>query len=136
MLPENQYNMQHDIYSIGVVLLEIGLWTSLVCYSRTLDQNEEVVVPIGSKLITLLTASDERDPRLRAFQNKEMLEKLAEHELPHRLGRKYADMVLLCLRCLDDPDAVGVPGGVDEDGVAIGVSFVETVLELVHEISL
>jgi hypothetical protein len=24
--------MQHDIYSLGVVLLDIGLWTSLVLY--------------------------------------------------------------------------------------------------------
>lgn len=65
-----------------------------------------------------------------------MLEKLVERELPYRLGRKYTDMVLLCLRCLDDLEAVGVLGGVDKDGVAIGVSFIETVLELVHEISL
>jgi hypothetical protein len=31
-LLEEQYKMQHDIYSVGIVLLEIGLWASLVSY--------------------------------------------------------------------------------------------------------
>ncbi|ORY11543.1 hypothetical protein BCR34DRAFT_601323 [Clohesyomyces aquaticus] len=32
--PETDYTMQHDIYSLGVVLLEIGLWTSFVEYDK------------------------------------------------------------------------------------------------------
>jgi hypothetical protein len=128
--------MQHDIYSIGVVLLEIGLWTSFVSYPRALSQETEFGVPAASQVITLLSSSEERDPRLRAFRDKEMLETLAKRELPPRLGRKYTDMVLLCLRCLDSPEFVGISSIVDNDGIGIGVSFVETVLELVHEISL
>ncbi len=31
------YQMQHDIYSLGVVLLEIGLWTSFVTYAEDLE---------------------------------------------------------------------------------------------------
>lgn len=27
-----RYPVQHDIYSLGLVLLEIGLWTSFVLY--------------------------------------------------------------------------------------------------------
>lgn len=135
--------MQHDIYSIGVVLLEIGLWTSLVSYPQKPNQNPESDAPVASDLITLLSPTEERDPRLRAFRGKEMLEDLAERELPHRLGEKYTNMVLTCLRCLDDPGASGsvnkaggVPSSKDTDGLGIGVSFVETVLGLVHEISL
>lgn len=30
--PEEEYQMQHDIYSLGVCLLEIGLWQSFVYY--------------------------------------------------------------------------------------------------------
>lgn len=33
MNPASGYIMQHDIYSLGVCLLEIGLWSSLVEYS-------------------------------------------------------------------------------------------------------
>lgn len=128
--------MQHDVYSIGVVLLEIGLWTSLVTYPRIPNLNTEGDVPVASEYVKLMSPGEERSPRLRAFRDKEMLENLAERELPHRLGRKYTNMVLLCLRCLDDPEAVRIPGGVDKDGIGIGVSFVETVLELIHGISL
>jgi hypothetical protein len=28
--PQKEYSIQHDIYSLGVVLLEVGLWTSFV----------------------------------------------------------------------------------------------------------
>ena len=31
MRPGEDYQMQHDIYSLGICLLEIGLWTSFVC---------------------------------------------------------------------------------------------------------
>jgi hypothetical protein len=127
--------MQHDVYSIGVVLLEIGLWTSLVTYPRISSPNTEGSVPVASEYVKLMSPGEERDPRQRAFRDKEMLENLAERELPHRLGRKYTNMVLLCLRCLDNIEA-GIPGGVDKDGIGIGVSFVETVLELIHGISL
>jgi serine/threonine protein kinase len=34
-LPEEEYKMQHDIYSLGVCLLEIGLGTSFVHYEAT-----------------------------------------------------------------------------------------------------
>ena len=33
LFPDEDYSMQHDIYSLGVCLLEIGLWTSLIYYS-------------------------------------------------------------------------------------------------------
>jgi hypothetical protein len=34
MRPGEDYRMQHDIYSLGVCLLEIGLWSSFVCCSE------------------------------------------------------------------------------------------------------
>jgi len=34
-MPEMDYNMRHDIYSLGVCLLEIGLWESLIEYDKT-----------------------------------------------------------------------------------------------------
>lgn len=132
MLPEEHYNMQHDIYSIGVVLLEIGLWTSFVSYPTSLPSSDH---PIPTTTIDLLTPAQEKDSRLRAFRNKKILEDVAERELPSKFGRKYTNMVLWCLRCLDTPDGVG--GGDDgDDGVDVGVGYAETVLELAHAISL
>jgi len=80
-----------------------------------------------------------------AFDNKKTLEALAERELPARLGTRYTNIVLLCLRCLDDGTGtdesgkgfgVDVPSLKDEDGVVIGVRYIENVLERMQEISI
>ena len=39
--PEKEYKMQHDIYSLGVCLLEIGLWESFVLYSCDPERNHQ-----------------------------------------------------------------------------------------------
>ncbi len=76
--------------------------------------------------------------------------------LPARMGRKYADIVLLCLRCLDSPPPLGLTvegeggdddkgsdcgtGGefedvFDEDGIVVGVKYIEKILLKMQEIS-
>jgi hypothetical protein len=80
-----------------------------------------------------------------AAENKKLFENLAEQELPGRLGRRYTDIVLLCLRCLDSGSGTGENAkgfGVDsadwtdEDGLVIGVTFIENVLEKMQEITM
>lgn len=71
------------------------------------------------------------------------------------MGRKYADIVLLCLRCLDSPPPFGQTvegeegeddrgshstGGqfddvFDEDGIVVGVRYIEKILLKMQEIS-
>ena len=78
-----------------------------------------------------------------ASQIKLQLEDLAANELPGRLGRRYTEIVLLCLRCLDR--GTGVDGNgkgfgvdaadwIDEDGIAIGIRYIENVLMNMQEI--
>ena len=80
-----------------------------------------------------------------ASQIKQRFENLATNELPARLGRRYSDIVLLCLRCLDDGTGVDKSGkgfGVnaadwtDEDGLTIGVRYIENVLMIMQEIAI
>jgi hypothetical protein len=132
--------MQHDIYSLGVILLEIGLWTSFVlCDSQT-----ECSSPVPNNI---LMPEDSRPGSLpgSASQTKLKLEDLAVHELPVPLGRRYTDVVLLCLRCLDpasdtNQDSNRSGGGAanwtDEDGVTIGVRYIENVLQKLQEITM
>ena len=125
--------MQHDIYSLGVILLEIGLWTSLVL-------SDPSQLPIPSSILS----AEQTLPT--AAKTKQRLEYLAETKLPQRLGRRYTDIVLLCLRCLDpgnemdDEDETGfdVDTGdfTDEDGIVIGVRFIENVLKKMQEITM
>lgn len=132
--------MQHDIYSLGVVLLEIGLWTSFLIY----DSEKDASLAPGSLILGADVALS-RSRTAGARENKKKLEDLAERELPARLGRRYTDIVLLCLRCLDSGSGKSEDGkgfGVDivdwedEDGVVIGVRYIENVLQKIQEINL
>jgi hypothetical protein len=127
--------MQHDIYSVGAILLEIGLWISFVSYEASYyDNGTTVAVP--SEKIAHMSLHEEKDRRNVAFKNKSILETLAEQELPVRMGQRYTDVVLSCLQCLDNGEYGGSNAEfVDEDGLVIGVRFVERILNKVHEIS-
>lgn len=37
-MPEEEYEMRHDVYSLGVCLLEVGLGTSFVSFEATWEE--------------------------------------------------------------------------------------------------
>jgi hypothetical protein len=63
---------------------------------------------------------------------------LAKRDLPSRLGDMYTDIVLACLNCLD-PGNEGFGSEkelADEDGIVVGLRFIEKVLSCVNQISI
>ncbi|KAI9773189.1 MAG: hypothetical protein M1840_008310 [Geoglossum simile] len=72
--PEKPFTKIHDIYALGVVLLEIGLWEPAI----TLEKN----------LFALA-----RDP----YAVQSQLKKHASKRLESRVGEKYKNIVLNCL---------------------------------------
>ena len=126
--PTMKYIMQHDIYSLGVCLLEMCLWISFI--------NEHV--PQGGSVLHdefsvdgLLAVTDERR---RAFGIKKKLVSIAEERLPPSVGQRLTDTVVNCLTCLDGPESWD---HFEEDGsqeVNVGVQFIENVLVGLHEI--
>jgi len=120
--PEEDYTMQHDIYSLGVCLLEIGLWESLVIY------HDEGSDPSPSSVLTALDDPEE-DKIKKAFIVKDALVGLAKQRLPSRIGEKYTEIVVTCLTCLDESntDFGDSSEFEDADGVLIGVRFIEKV---------
>jgi hypothetical protein len=115
--PQDSYIMQHDIYSLGVCLLEIGLWTSLVSY-------EEQICP--SKALGLRTDSPELyDPDLI----KNHLVSIARKKLPMVMGTRYTEVVETCLTCLDEDnvDFGDEQEFQDEDSILVGVRYIEKV---------
>ncbi|KAK5115762.1 hypothetical protein LTR62_000851 [Meristemomyces frigidus] len=121
-VPEERYNIGHDTYSLGVCLLEIGLWQSFVQYDA-----KGVVDSTGEEL----------GPRAREFQRarphalKDHLVELARRRLPQAMGIVYAGVVHECLTCLDndeDDDSEDPAGAVPEaDAVSMGVRYHEQV---------
>ncbi|KAF2498274.1 hypothetical protein BU16DRAFT_481068, partial [Lophium mytilinum] len=121
--PEDEYIMQHDIYSLGVCLLEIGLWDTFVVY-----QDEETTDPAPSRLLSVLQDQEEDEVK-KATLVKDALVELATQMLPSRMGDKYTEIVVTCLTCLDETNAdFGDDSEFeDEDGVTIGVRYIEKV---------
>lgn len=133
---QERYVMQHDIYSLGVCLLELGLWRSFVWYPAH-DSNAAPVpgVALG------LSISDKDFEAVHSptpLRIKEHLVAVAKKELPPRVGDAYTDIVLACLTCLDPSNvAFGFDEELrDEDGIVIGVRFVENILGRINEISI
>jgi hypothetical protein len=65
-----RYKRVHDIYSLGLLLLEIGLWKQVAEFRR---------------------------PDTTPADFRKILVKLATLELPHRVGDVYRDVVLNCI---------------------------------------
>ncbi|KAL2204884.1 hypothetical protein CC79DRAFT_1370701 [Sarocladium strictum] len=124
MINKTAFVMQHDIYSLGVCLLEIGLWESLLSFegptvtpSRTIELNEGHSDPdsVKAKMVALSRG------RLRA-----------------QMGDKYSMAVETCLTCFDtDNTTFGDPDEfTDEDGVEVGSSYAAKVLGLINAVCL
>lgn len=118
--PQDDYMMQHDIYSLGVCLLELGLWESFVVY----EGNNLVSSPS-----VLLGFSNSGLESLQPSLTKDHLLSMTRELLPRHMGTIYSEVVETCLTCLDG-DTAGFGNEqefVDIDGVLVGVRYIEKV---------
>jgi serine/threonine protein kinase len=79
--PTVSFRKMHDIYSLGVVLLEIGLWQT----AMSIHQNATKKLKEGVMM----------NPH--AMQN--LYIEIARRRLPHHMGPAYRDAVVKCLSC-------------------------------------
>jgi len=101
--PTQQFNRLHDIYALGVVLLEIGLWVTL------------------SRLMEAKIREAEKSGKLpRPTQVLEELVALATINLPKEMGAGYTKAVITCL----NGDFRGT------DGPTLAVDFQEKVIDV------
>jgi hypothetical protein len=117
--PRQDYCMQHDIYSLGVCLLEIGLWDSLL----TFDGRESVRISE-----TYLGAGT--DPlAMSASEMKDRIVTLARERLPFSMGTMYTWVVINCLTCLDpdNSDFGDRSEFEDAEGILVGVRYIQKV---------
>lgn len=118
--PEDIYIMQHDIYSLGVCLLEVGLWESFLLYE------DGAIAPRPTAALGIAVGGPEfKQPVLM----KNHLIALAKCDLPNRMGERYKKVVVNCLTCLDDDNAdLGDQSEFEDlDGVLVGVKYIEKV---------
>ncbi|KAG5819949.1 hypothetical protein H9Q74_009171 [Fusarium xylarioides] len=114
-----KFVMQHDIYGLGVCLLEIGLWRSLVESHGATTRLSLVFTNTESYL-------SELDPQAI----KEQLILLSRTELRMCMGDIYSTVVETCLTCLDESNiGFGDPQDFDNrGGVEVGSQYVEKIM--------
>ncbi|KHE80686.1 hypothetical protein GE21DRAFT_4045 [Neurospora crassa] len=148
--PAEKYRMQHDIYSLGVCLLEIGLWESFVEYSTEEENSGRLRTKFGRTYYHFEKWLDERKIgagedstaitfNALALSLKDYLVEQASTRLAPRMGDRYAQVVLSCLTCLDEEnEEFGGSGSetedVGEDTVAL--CFAEKILSDLDQLSI
>ncbi|RAH67838.1 uncharacterized protein BO66DRAFT_456616 [Aspergillus aculeatinus CBS 121060] len=119
--------MQHDIYSLGICLLEIGLGESFVDYEDT--ENDDSGAGGGHV-----------SPSSRCLKTKHLYTanryfiSLAQEQLPRHMGDIYARIVVSCLTCTDpeNEDFGDERQCRDQNGVLIGVAYIEKVISALN----
>lgn len=128
--PEVNFNMLHDIYSLGVVLLEIVLWRSFVVLQSGKDDVKCIPNPRACKFLDKNTKNLKSPSDIR----REFVKK-AEEYIPLVLGEKFRDVVVMCLNCLDGGFG-DMDNSWDQDGVMVGLVFIQKVLTSLEGISI
>ncbi|KAM0520500.1 hypothetical protein ACHAPE_002893 [Trichoderma viride] len=141
---KTDYNMRHDIYSVGVCLLEIGLWGSFVEYDIVDEKDQSSLgttyfrsFSLGSQLAAESNSTSGPEFIKSPEPVKDKLLQLARGSLRRNMGNKYSKVVETCLTCLDeDNEEFGGDGEFkDEDGFALGAMCIEKVVQKLGEIS-
>jgi hypothetical protein len=104
-----KFSWKHDIYSLGVILLEIAIW-------------DNFANPDGRVGKTLKAAPDMFVPLMEELKN-----------VPRLLGDKYRDATMSCLKMLEGETGEAVR---DEDGVLLGTNYICQVLDKLEAIVL
>ena len=143
--PTTKYTMAHDIYSIGVILLEIGLWRSFVVWNGFNDFTIDEAVLGGGKAIFRRM----KETRPKAGEElKGLYEGLAAQELPNVMGERFCEVVLKCLGAVEGGLDESVPqrGQIETDMPTIvnedqkeervGLDYIQGVLESLDNIKM
>ena len=106
--PERRYNLNHDIYSLGVCLLVIGLWEPLILIkdgtAKLCSLYTETAFRLG---LVDREASDPGDRLKRPATVRKVLLGLTELELGLRMDKEYVRVVKFCLECLEKRNVTG-----------------------------
>ena len=112
-----KFSMRHDVYSLGVVLLEIGLWKPIVWQDRTgkTEMWSEFKLPAAD-----LVDGVELKEGIMPKRLTERLIDCAERLLPSKMGQTYADVVVACLSTNFDKGIEGVSEENMEERIGLG----------------
>ena len=132
---EKRYHMGHDLYSLGVCLLELGLW-------------EPLIVRQGNQPMTMSGRYHEMVLKLQCINSREVdvLKRLvkpatvqkvmvgmADHDLDHEMGRGYSQVVLACF---EHAEALGQLDKLGENDSDVPMMYSRLILKPLSELLL
>ncbi|OCK74832.1 hypothetical protein K432DRAFT_188431 [Lepidopterella palustris CBS 459.81] len=136
---EVAYSMAHDIYSLGVCMLELLLWKPLVIREagKSLTISKELISEAAAlKMIdqNLLSSSDPvvvaKSIKPREFQA--LLVALAYKRLPAAAGDRLTQLVIACLKVVEN--GFGASPVVQADSVETGLNYMAAVKDVLAQI--
>jgi len=149
---EAKYFMGHDIYSLGVCMLEVLLWKPLI-NSTNGEPKPSMLLQDMVKLskvqfaATDIDMEDEEDEHGESSEERvlrhnlvnmdgkvmqNMIKKMAETTLPAAVGDTLTQVVVTCLTCLEgNPAPVSFSQG---DRVEIGMKFITFIKSLIEAV--
>ena len=63
-------------------------------------------------------------------------ESVARYHLPRKVGQKYADVVVACLRRLDETEGNSKTSESDQDSVQVGFRYIDRIMRGLWDISI
>jgi serine/threonine protein kinase len=124
--PEERYSMQHDIYSLGVCLLEIGLWEPFIITNAQgqefmCDKFRELAVASG---FVTQEESNSISKLTKPMTVQKVMIALAKGLLPQRMGLIFTDLVVYCLTCVEDDFSSST-----NEATTVGIQFNDKILQ-------
>lgn len=109
--PQQRYAIKHDVYSLGICLLEIGLWESFIVEMDGSFELSDYFLAVAAehgdypeskfKDTSPGTAQDDRYKNMNAFcasgKLKGIFIEIARARLPQHMGTDFSELVIGCL---------------------------------------
>ncbi|KAL1301958.1 hypothetical protein AAFC00_002414 [Neodothiora populina] len=102
---KQRYSVSHDVYSLGVILLEIGLWEPLIIWQDDEPQPASIYVRAAIALDLVSLCADwqvNNEKMLKPTNVQQIIAWLADNELTRRTAESYAAIVRLCLEDVEE----------------------------------
>ena len=124
---EHKFSMLHDVYSLGVVLLEIGIWKSFV---RSRNGGERYVA--WSLLQDLIDNGELKEGKTPKDIKDRFIE-MAQKLLPPKMGRIYTNVVISCLS-----DDVHKGAGISDNELEekVGMGYIRNVVSRLENLQI
>lgn len=125
---EKRYHMGHDLYSLGVCLLELGLWEPLISV-----QNGHSTTMSGrycDMAVKLECVDPEEVSILKRLTKPAVVQKvmfnLAEHDLSEQIGPDYSHIVMACFQCAE---ALGKSDKLEGDNIDVASLYHQRIVQ-------